>query len=192
MTEFWTNTDGSQKWKDLCQRFEDMIPALQKEFLNGYPTVESRLEADDVLNVYNCKPGDRKDYYDDGWLSLMLKYPDDEVPDEMDVLDTKYPIAASIIREYEKDVCLALYSCLGPHSSIPQHSDVENPNNEFVRIHIPLFIPKGDVYFMVGHTKITWDNGVFGFDGGLHSAANNTDEWRVIILIDIKRFNLDL
>lgn len=192
VNESWTNTEGSQKWQEFCKRLENMIPDLQAEFLNNQPDVVSRVQENDIVNVYGLKPGPQKKYYNEGWTSLMLRYPVDGVEDEMAVIDTKYPIAASLIREFEPDVCLALYSCLAPRSSIPEHSDIENPEHQFIRIHIPLFIPKGDVYFTVGNRKLTWDNGVFGFDGGVHSAHNNTDDWRVILLIDIQRDNLDL
>ena len=183
VNESWTNTEGSQKWQELCTRLEGMIPDLRAEFVKNQK---------DMVNVYRLKPGPEKEYYNDGWTSLMLRYPVEGIYDEMDVVDTKYPVAASLIREFEPDVCLTLYSYLAPHSSIPEHADVENPDNEYIRIHIPLFIPEGDCYFTVGDRKLTWNNGVFGFDGGMHSAYNNTDKPRVILLIDIKRFHLDL
>jgi hypothetical protein len=189
----WNNTDGGDVWQKLCKRLEEMAPLLREEFLNSHTSVHSRVEEQDILNVFECKPGEKKDYYHDGWQSIMLRYPEMyDGESEIPGLDENYPVAASLIREFEGDVCLALYSCLGPHSVIPEHSDVENPTHQYIRIHVPLIIPEGDCWFEVHGEKYVWTEGVFGFDGGSHAAFNHTDDWRVILLIDIDRKRLGI
>ena len=99
----------------------------------------------------------------------------------------KYPTAMKIIDEYGDDCPIANYSLLGPFSKINRHTGIENRSGEFIRMHIPLIIPKGEVFFEVLGETTTWDD-IFGFNNQfVHSAHNNTPEWRLCFIIDIKR-----
>ena len=104
----------------------------------------------------------------------------------------RYPTAMKLINEFGEDCPIANYSILGPNSKINRHTGVENRNGEYVRIHIPLIVPEGDLFFEVGGETITWDD-IFAFNNQfVHSAHNNTSEWRLCFLIDISRKKLGL
>ena len=104
----------------------------------------------------------------------------------------KYPTAMKLIDEYGDDCLFAAYSLLGPDSKINRHTDPENRNGEFIRIHIPLIVPKGKVYFEVLGEIVTWDD-IFAFNNQfVHSAHNNTPDWRLCFVIDIRRTRIGL
>ena len=104
----------------------------------------------------------------------------------------KYPTAMKLIDEYGDDCLFAAYSLLGPNSKINRHTDPENRNGEFIRIHIPLIVPKGKVYFEVLGEIVTWDD-IFAFNNQfVHSAHNNTPDWRLCFVIDIRRSRIGL
>lgn len=104
----------------------------------------------------------------------------------------KYPTAMKLIDEYGEDCLFAAYSLLGPDSKINRHTDPENRNGEFIRIHIPLIVPKGKVYFEVLGEIVTWDD-IFAFNNQfVHSAHNNTPDWRLCFVIDIRRSRIGL
>ena len=104
----------------------------------------------------------------------------------------KYPTAMKLIDEYGDDCFIAAYSLLGPNSKINRHRDDEHMLGEFVRIHIPLIIPKGEVYLEVFGEIVTWDD-IFAFNNHfIHSAHNNTPDWRLSFLIDIRRTRIGL
>jgi aspartyl/asparaginyl beta-hydroxylase (cupin superfamily) len=105
---------------------------------------------------------------------------------------TLYPTASQIISKFHDDMQHAAYSLIEPRSSIERHTGQENRTGEFLRIHIPLIIPEGDLYFECMGEVIYWDD-IWGFNNQLtHSAHNNTDEYRLIFLLDLRMSALGL
>ena len=91
------------------------------------------------------------------------------------------------MQEYGDDCPILNYSILAPRSAILRHTGPENRSGRFIRIHIPLIVPEGDVFLEVDGEEVTWKD-LFGFNNQYaHSAYNLTDEWRLIFLIDIDR-----
>lgn len=76
-----------------------------------------------------------------------------------------------------------LFSMLEPHTHIPPHSSVTNAR---LVVHLPVIVPK-DCRFRVGNETRDWHEGeAWVFDDTLdHEAWNDSDEKRVIVMIDI-------
>ena len=127
----------------------------------------------------------------DGWKALSFKYtyPDENFEQHMplDIRENKFPTTDTILKELGDDCPIATYSYLAPQTQLHRHTGVENRTGEFIRIHIPLIIPEGDVFFECNDDEVRWDD-IFAFDNQLvHSAHNLTDEGRLVYIIDIRR-----
>lgn len=125
------------------------------------------------------------------WRTRGLKYTNNPAKMKWQETDPtalkKYSTAFKLINEYGDDCPIANYSLLGPNSKINRHTGIENRDGEFIRIHIPLVIPEGDLYFEVLGEIVRWDD-IFAFNNQfVHSAHNNTNKWRLCFLIDIRR-----
>jgi aspartyl/asparaginyl beta-hydroxylase (cupin superfamily) len=84
----------------------------------------------------------------------------------------------------------AFFSILGPNSYITEHSGYMN---SVLRYHLGLYVPYPDKsYLIVNKEKINWQEGK-GFiwnDNFLHSAHNESNNNRVILILDIVRNDL--
>jgi Aspartyl/Asparaginyl beta-hydroxylase len=129
----------------------------------------------------------------DDWLSTPIKYVFDDLnvsasPESAVHLKT----AINLVKEFEEDCPIANYSVIKPNSCIFRHTGPENRSGEFVRVHIPLIVPQGDIFFEVGGEIVRWDD-IFAFNNEIvHSAHNHTPFWRLVFLIDIRRNILGL
>lgn len=127
-----------------------------------------------------------------GWRGTQLRYErDDEVSKVSFTIDEsaakKYPTAWKLIQEYGDDCPICSYSVLAPHSCIERHTGPENRTGEFIRVHVPLIIPEGDCFFEAANEEIDWSD-IWAFHNQVcHSAHNNTDEYRLVFLIDFRR-----
>ena len=76
-----------------------------------------------------------------------------------------------------------MYSVLAPHTTIPPHSSVTNAR---LVIHLPLVVPEG-CRFRVGNETRPWRGGeAWVFDDTIeHEAWNDSDSFRLILMIDI-------
>ncbi len=76
----------------------------------------------------------------------------------------------------------AMFSLLAPDTRIPPHVGVANFR---LVAHLPLIVPR-DCWFRVGGTTREWKRGeAFVFDDTIeHEAANDSDELRVVMIID--------
>lgn len=93
-----------------------------------------------------------------------------------------------LVNVVEKIPFVASYalSKLEPHTNIKSHT---GDSNVMYRIHVPLMVPSGlpDCGFRVLREKRSW-NEIFAFcDAHDHEAWNNTDQDRIILIIDIIR-----
>lgn len=127
----------------------------------------------------------------DGWKaqSLIYTYPDENINESMPltVRENKFPTSDKILKELGDDCPIASYSYLAPQTQIHRHTGMENRAGEFIRIHIPLIVPSGDIFLECNDDEVRWDD-IFAFDNQLvHSAHNLTDEGRLVYIIDIRR-----
>lgn len=76
-----------------------------------------------------------------------------------------------------------MFSLLAPHTRIPPHSSVTNAR---LVVHLPLIVPDG-CRFRVGNETRPWREGeAWVFDDTMeHEAWNDSDQHRVILMIDI-------
>jgi len=77
----------------------------------------------------------------------------------------------------------AMFSLLAPHTHIPPHTGIANTR---LVCHLPLIVPE-TCWFRVGAERRAWQPGrAWVFDDTIeHEAMNETDEARVILIIDI-------
>jgi len=132
--------------------------------------------------------------YPEAWKASWFRFEDRPGGDEK--LNTKhiqhFPTIQKILKELEGQLGHLFYSIMEPNTIISRHTGPENRTGEHLRIHIPLIIPKGDVFFEVNGEEIDWSE-PFGFNNQYtHSAHNLSSERRLILLIDIRRSFLGL
>lgn len=83
----------------------------------------------------------------------------------------------------------AMFSLLRPRTRIPPHTGVANTR---LVCHLPLIVPDG-CWFRVGAERREWRIGeAFVFDDTIeHEAANDSDEPRIVLIIDVWHPGLD-
>jgi aspartyl/asparaginyl beta-hydroxylase (cupin superfamily) len=175
--------------------------ALRDEFIGDNITLENAAKFVKPSIYYRSDlPEGVKDYLvqnTDGtpdmskWLARALKHEHrdkkiffkESAPDML----ARFPTAMKLIDEFGDDCPIASYSILAPNTVINRHTGVENRSGEFIRIHIPLIVPEGDIFFEVNDEIVHWDD-IFAFNNQyVHSAHNRTNGWRLCFLIDIRR-----
>jgi hypothetical protein len=124
----------------------------------------------------------------DTWLteSLLYSYPSKKIKIELDeATRRKYPTACALTDKWSDHI--TCYSVITPNSVIERHTGPENWDALYVRVHLPLLVPEGDIFFEVEGVEITWAD-IFGFDNSLpHSAHNYSDHLRLVFIIDVRR-----
>jgi hypothetical protein len=108
------------------------------------------------------------------------------VPDDHEYTK-QYPTAFKLIKEFGDKCPIANYSSMAPNTVLQRHTGPENRDGQFLRIHIPLIIPEGDIFLEVNGEVVDWSD-IFGFNNQLaHSSWNMSPHYRVIFLIDLDR-----
>jgi len=153
---------------------------IEGDFLKGRPYTNPFVDINKIQN---------RDF---AWKLEGFKYTFKAKDLHLDLLsdeDTqkRFPTAVALTKKYN-DVCASSsYSILERNNIITRHTGIENRDNEIIRIHIPLLVPPGDIFFEVEGIEIDWSD-LFGFDNQLvHSAHNTTNNRRLVYLIDINR-----
>jgi hypothetical protein len=175
---------GSSSVKEACNRYASDALDLR---IFGIPI-------DDVVKGIvskNIETG-RYDPNIGGWKNIQFKFArhDDVIDFDFtrsanDQIAKKYPTAYKLTQEYGDFCPMASYSILAPNTILNRHTGPENRSGKYIRIHIPLIIPEGDLFLEASGEEVTWDN-IWGFNNQhAHSAYNNSDEWRVIFMIDL-------
>lgn len=181
---------------------------LRKEFMNGFESLEEAANALGRTTLDRPEHVKKQNEYDnlvqaktdkwrpnmEGWKNLAFKYTLKDARNDLarttletDPIVQRCPTAFKLLQEFGDDCPILNYSILAPKSAILRHTGIENRAGRFIRIHIPLIVPEGDVFLEVNGEEVTWKD-LFGFNNQYaHSAYNLTDEWRMIFLIDIDR-----
>jgi hypothetical protein len=183
---------------DYLMSYQD---ALREEFLKGFNNLEEAAKNTPTnLNsrgdlppaVQNYLVQDKNKTPDiSRWRVHSLKYEHRDAntfwQQTDDDIIKRFPTAFKLMHEYDDDCPIANYSILAPNSVINRHTGIENRSGEFIRIHIPLIVPQGEIFFEVYGEEVRWDD-IFAFNNQfVHSAHNYTDEYRLCFLIDIRR-----
>lgn len=101
----------------------------------------------------------------------------------------KFPVTLEIIHKISGiDYSMILFSVLKPGAHIPIHT---GPFNSFLRVHLPLIIPKDATKcsINVGTETRNWNNDeLLIFDDSFaHEVTNDTNETRVILMLAIEK-----
>lgn len=165
---------------DLTREFLNYHEDWDGEFKKGVP-VRTVYDIDSIVNYHGA------------WKATNVKYVFKDMHELLDVGARKFfPTAIALTNKYGGDCPISSYSVLESNSVISRHTGPENRNGNFIRIHIPLIVPEGDIFFEVGGEVIRWDD-IFGFDNQtIHSAHNYTSKRRLVYLIDIRRSRIGL
>ncbi len=176
--------DYMRGFSDLKEAFElQGVEALQRANI-------SKESASYMLKSKNSLTGKFENNMH-SWKAINIKYEHLEQDIKLrcsKIQSNRYSTANKILKEFGEENCPILnYSCLAPNTIIQRHTGIENRRGETIRIHIPLIIPKGDVFFEVFGEEIDWSD-LFAFNNQfVHSAHNLTNEYRLVFLMDIKR-----
>ena len=153
---------------------------IEGNFSKGVPYINETFDTNNIKS------------HEHAWKIDGLKYVYKEKnivldPFKNNEIRKRFPTAVALTEKWGEDCPISTYSILEKNSVIERHTGIENRNGEFLRIHIPLIIPKGDIFLEVEGVEIDWSD-LFGFDNQfIHSAYNHTDHRRLVYLIDIKR-----
>lgn len=174
-----------------------LVPALREEFLayhtdflegefsKGMPYVNPLFD----VSPYKSRP--------DAWKVDTLKYTNPRHNFVLDrteehVYQQRFPTAAALTKKYGEACPTSCYSILEHNSVIARHTGVENRDGLYIRIHIPLIVPPGDIFLEVEGVEIDWAD-LFGFDNQfIHSAHNHTNTRRLVYMLDLHRDILDI
>ncbi|NBX48511.1 hypothetical protein EBT25_00995 [bacterium] len=123
----------------------------------------------------------------DAWKVEGLKYQDAKGIVYWGPKKDVYPTALNLIESFGAKCPIGTYSIIEAQSRIGKHTGIENRQSKYVRCHIPLIVPPGDIALQVNDVVIRWDD-CFAFDNQQeHSAWNKTNFRRLIFMIDLER-----
>ena len=165
-----------------AEQFTQLASKLREDFVNCHPSVLQQQEE-------MVKGDDQKFWHEiNGWVPLGVLYKKQWADDEK-LIKKNYPTAHKLVKSFGDDCNVASYSILKPGARLPLHTgDEENRYCKYIRCHIPLIIPEGDMGLWVMGQRIGWRDGVFGFDNsGVHIAWSNAKQNRLVFIIDIHR-----
>ena len=181
----------------IADELLSLAPKLAEEFLNRH---DDFLQGDFVKGVpYRNPTFNTNDLQSrmDAWKTDPVKYTFKSANINFDLTNdsnakTVFPTAIELTKKYANECAISSYSIIEANSVITRHTGPENRASEFLRIHIPLIIPEGDIFFECEGVEIDWSD-LFGFDNQLiHSAHNYSNHRRLVYLIDISRKFLGL
>ena len=178
----------------IADELMSYAPALIEEFLNCFKTLDEYTGYD--YREINGKRVYGNVSYKGAWQSTAIKFSEitgtGKNPYQDEAIQKLFPTACNLTAKYADNCLTSSYSLFERHSVIKRHRDLENSLNEFLRIHIPLIVPEGDVFFECEGVEIDWTD-IWAFDNQLtHSAYNNSDQRRLIFIIDIRRSYLGI
>lgn len=105
-----------------------------------------------------------------------------------DVAKKHLPTTCDLLQQFGDTMVTASFSCLRPNGQIPPHMGWGDLANNILRCHFGISVPSccGCVcdHFVVMHKNGEWL--VFD-DSKMHSSFNFSDEYRFIMILDMKR-----
>ena len=185
------------EWNLFCDKLHKLIPELTADFMQHHQSIAERLAIDgqNASSSDSSKLQSNSQYQDNSaWQAVLLKYTNEyaDVKSIPPDVDKKFPTAYQLLEEFGNNCPIALYSALGPQTVLQRHTGPENIEGKYIRVHVPLIVPKGELFLEVNGDFVTWDD-IFCFDNQfVHSAHNYTNEWRLILFIDFCRENIGI
>lgn len=198
--------------KDFLTEYKDIEDCLERGTTSAMEAIYSRLNRSKEGNIkatigknsWLKGQSTKGKYNNDAWRVLVMKYHNPNLAGVAASHDVQkralsikqkqdgynpdaFPTMKKIAEHYQDRCPILEYSILPAQSIIERHIGIENKKGENIRIHIPLIVPKGDLFLEAQGEEVDWQN-PWGFNNQyMHSAHNNTDEHRLIMLIDLKR-----
>jgi hypothetical protein len=185
-----------------------LAPAIRDEFMSGYATLKEATAQ--CVNVIDPSRHEVDDHGDtdflvsrdpvtgqfvpsiESWKAVGFKFTreDDRKIVNIKISEeqaAKFPTAYKLMQQYD-DICpMMSLNVMAPHTILHRHFGPENVDGKYIRIHIPLIVPEGDLFLEVNGEEVTWAD-LFGFDNTIiHSAHNYSDDYRLVVLIDLDR-----
>ena len=123
------------------------------------------------------------------WRIFILKAYGVEFPDRM----AKCPALRRLVLS-SPDVVSASFSLMAPYKRIPAH---RGPFRGILRFTMPLMMPRGDdgrpaAVLKIGRDELRLAEGeaVLWDDTCIHETWNESNEWRIVLLLDVRRHGL--
>jgi ornithine lipid ester-linked acyl 2-hydroxylase len=161
----WTKTLEAN-WGDIQTEIASLLP-----FHAGLPNLQDIQQEQAYITT------------DDKWKTFFLLGFGHECRLNME----KCPKTTALIKQIP-DIQTALFSILSPGKHIPRHRGVYKG---LIRSHLALIVPgkPGDCRMQVGDEWVHWEEGkMVVFDNTrFHEVWNDTDQIRVVLLIDVIR-----
>ena len=165
--------------------FRALQPALLAEFLAAHPDFFSNNVLEGVIDYPIRDPATPTEQLK-LWRGAGIKAPGG-LSTMIEKSQAKYPVAYAMIQAFGNHCKSGGFSIVEPGGIIYRHTDVPARQLRTANIHIPLYIPKGDIGFEVEGEISTWDD-VFAFNNQkLHSVWNNTPERRLVFVFQLTR-----
>ncbi len=128
----------------------------------------------------------QQDIYNDGWNVFGLRFQGYDIKPAHD----QCPVISKIIKDHSNLIDTLGFSILNPGTIITPHKGI---TDTVLRCHMGIQVPEGDCAIKVDGVDHKWQNGIaFIFDDTLeHSAWNKTNEKRIVMLMDLKKTELE-
>lgn len=176
----------------IADELLSLAPQLTMDFLNYH---QDFLDGDFAKGTAYANPIFSVNHLsskETSWKTECLKYTNfgnDFItsPYRRPEVKARFPTAAALTEKWGDACAISNYSVLEKSASILRHHDAEYKNGLYIRIHIPLIVPREDIFLEVEGIEIDWHD-IFAFDNQLlHSAHNYSNQRRLIYIIDIRR-----
>jgi hypothetical protein len=174
-----------------ADEFTALIPKLRDEFLEyHYDFVDGDYKK--AIFVSDTLPNSKYVLNNpDAWKSEPMKYEYAKENIYQNMYESEraknFPTAVALTKKWGTDCAITSYSVLEKDAHLFRHTGKENRDNKFIRIHVPLIVPEGDIGFECEGVEISWAD-IWGFNNQLaHSAWNNSGKRRLVFIIDIRR-----
>ena len=178
--------DDSEHW-DLCRKgYLDSIKAAENlQHYHGFKWQEHTIEPKrKECNWYGLSMNE-----DTIWEGILLGYISSSMYElKSTILGSKYFLKTmQLLSSFCQSNCIVSASIarFPANKILPRH----NGYDFLIKIHLPLYVPQGDIGFCAGEETMTWKTGKCSafYDSTEHNGWNNTSEDRVALIVDIMR-----
>lgn len=158
---------------EWCNKLQQNFDQIKNEFLKVYNNSQLNQEATDKISIAK----------QNGWNQAELLIYGLKKEKNIKLFPETYKLIKDI-----NNISTCYFSILNPNTQIHPHI---GDTDAYYRFHLGIIIPKGlpECGIQVGSEKSEWKENKFVIfnDVYTHTAWNNTDQIRVVLIIDIMR-----